>query len=442
MSEFLHTNSFLLLVYTNKNSYVFNTAAEKAAKCFDEDKKVGIIYDDFNADPKLRLAWEKKYKNMKILSIAPRIKTLKMDDKIFTCQKMSGSKYLPNCYYNFNEIPVNTDPNQLYFVKKRSSTGSKGVSIVKYKNLESSDLTNTVIQENISKPDLYDGRRYKIRMYTVIYNKNVYFYHDGLSTVSAVPFVYNLDTIDDNYITKMNIIYQSNEIKWFDLNSQPNRDAIFENMILSMKDFEIMYKPEIEKIEKNEFAVLGLDYIVDIDNNVQIIEINHRSNYQHPREITEKVDVSMFVELFKLFITDTHENTDFVNITTYENKENIKFDINEKASEQEDGEEEEQDGAEEEQDGEEEEQDEETTSINSDELNDYDNEILSKLDINTSKVIKMKNKQFVYIREDNLGGLLYDPEEFTQYKEDNDFKIKNYGRLEIKEGKYYFKENI
>ena len=86
---------------------------------------------------------------------------------------MSGSKYLPNCYYNFNEIPVNTDPNQLYFVKKRSSTGSKGVSIVKYKNLESSDLTNTVIQENISKPDLYDGRRYKIRMYTVIYNKNV-----------------------------------------------------------------------------------------------------------------------------------------------------------------------------------------------------------------------------------------------------------------------------
>ena len=103
MSEFLHTNSFLLLVYTNKNSYVFNTAAEKAANYFNENKKVGIIYDDFNADPKMRLEWSKKYKNMKILSIAPRIKTLKMDDKIFTCEKMAGSKYIPNCYYNLKK---------------------------------------------------------------------------------------------------------------------------------------------------------------------------------------------------------------------------------------------------------------------------------------------------------------------------------------------------
>ena len=77
-----------------------------------------------------------------------------------------------------------------------------------------------------------------------------------------------------------------------------------------------------------------------------------------------------------------------------------------------------------------------------DEQSVFDNEILSKLDISNSKVIKMKNKQYVYIREDSLGGLLYDPKEFTQYKDNNDFKIKNYGRLEIKEGKYYFKENI
>ena len=422
MSEFLHTNSFLLLVYTNKNSYVFNTAAEKAANCFKENKKVGIIYDDFNADPKMRLEWSKKYKNMKILSIAPRIKTLKMDDKIFTCEKMGGSKYIPNCYYNFEEIPTNTDPNQLYFVKKRNSTGSKGVSIVKYKNMKNADLKNTVIQENIMNPDLYEGRRYKIRMYVAIYNKQVYFYNNGLSTVSAVPFVYNLDVIDDSYITKMNIIYQSNDIKWFDLNSQANRDAIFDNMVLSLKDFEKMYKEEISKIDNNEFAVLGFDYIVDADCNVQIIEINHRSNYQHPREITDNVDVGMFVELFKLFTTDTNENTDFINISAYETDENIKLNISLESNKKD-------------------EEDEQNEEDEEDKVDEYDNIILKKLDLDISRIIKMKNKQYVYIKQDDLGGLLYEPNDFEKYKKNYDFKIKNQGRLEIKEGKYYFKEN-
>jgi hypothetical protein len=432
MSEFLHTNSFLLLVYTNKNSYVFNTAAEKASQCFNDNRKVGIIYDDFNADPKMRLEWLKKYKNMKILSIAPRIKTLKMDDKIFTCEKMADSKYIPNCYYDFEGIPKDTDENQLFFVKKRNSTGSKGVSIIKYKNLKDSDLKNTVLQENIMNPDLYDGRRYKIRMYTVIYKKQVYFYNNGLSTVSAVPFVYNLDVIDDSYITKMNIIYQSNDIKWFDLNSQPNRDAIFDNMLDSLKDFEKMYKQEIEKIEDNEFAVLGFDYIVDADCNVQIIEINHRSNYQHPKEITDNVDVGMFVELFKLFTTDTHENTDFINITNYENNENIKLDITldkEESVEEENVEEDVKEDVKE-------------ATLDDDSLTDYDNKLLEQLDLNVSKLIKMKNKQYVYIKEDDLGGLLYEPDDFSKYKNDLKFKIKNQGRLEIKEGKYYFKENI
>lgn len=442
MSEFLHTNSFLLLVYTNKNSYVFNTAAEKASQCFDDKRKVGIIYDDFNADPKMRLEWLKKYKDMKILSIAPRIKTLKMDDKIFTCEKMAGSKYIPKCYYDFEGIPKDTEANQLFFVKKRNSTGSKGVSIIKYKNLKESDLTNTVIQENIMNPDLHNGRRYKIRMYTVIYKKQVYFYNNGLSTVSAVPFVYNLDVIDDSYITKMNIIYQSNDIKWFDLNSQPNRDAIFDNMLDSLKDFEKMYKPEIEKIEDNEFAVLGFDYIVDADCNVQIIEINHRSNYQHPKEITDNVDVGMFVELFKLFTTDTHENTDFVNITTYENKENIKLDITLDKEESVEEESVEEESVEQESIQKETLEEVVEDNLDDDSLNDYDNKLLEQLDLNVSKLIKMKNKQYVYIKEDDLGGLLYEPDEFSKYKNDLQYKIKNQGRLEIKEGKYYFKENI
>ena len=34
--------------------------------------------------------------------------------------------------------------------------------------------------------------------------------------------------------------------------------------------------------------VLGFDYIIDNNKNVQIIEINHRFNYAHPNNVSEK----------------------------------------------------------------------------------------------------------------------------------------------------------
>ena len=54
--------------------------------------------------------------------------------------------------------------------------------------------------------------------------------------------------------------------------------------------------------------------VMDIDNeyNVQIIEINHRSNYAHPDEISKKTDVLCMRDLIKLFIYEKHNNSDFV----------------------------------------------------------------------------------------------------------------------------------
>ena len=81
MTEILKTSGFTLVVYTNKNSKIFETAAEKVTEHFSDKKEtIGIIYDDFNPNIDVRDSFRKKYKNIKIFIIAHVRKTLKMND--------------------------------------------------------------------------------------------------------------------------------------------------------------------------------------------------------------------------------------------------------------------------------------------------------------------------------------------------------------------------
>ena len=66
MSEFTLSKGFLLKLHTNKNSNIFKKAAEALVaernnSNSELDLKVGINYDDFNADPKITQKWKLKF---------------------------------------------------------------------------------------------------------------------------------------------------------------------------------------------------------------------------------------------------------------------------------------------------------------------------------------------------------------------------------------------
>ena len=64
MSNFTLSDSFLLRVFSNKNSRLFEDAGQQVLKEFSGNKEqVGIIYNDYNADPKMIDAWQKETKD-------------------------------------------------------------------------------------------------------------------------------------------------------------------------------------------------------------------------------------------------------------------------------------------------------------------------------------------------------------------------------------------
>lgn len=290
MSDFTFTTN-LLKIYTNKNSSIFSQAGNLAIN--DINDKIGFIYDDFDYKDDFKKMWG-KYNLNKIFVNAPRRLTVKMDDKIHFHNIMNTSDYTPQSYTSVDEI---TDKNSLYFVKKSNSTGSKGVQIYNYNDLLKADVNNCIIQKNILNPDLHNDKRYKIRQLVLLYNKNVYIFKNSFFTSSNIN--HQNDISDDN-LREMHVIYQNNDTVFELSNKLDNFDTIFENIILSIKDFSKYYHNDINNIEGDIYCILGFDFIVDSNYNVQIIEINHRSNYSHPTNVTLDCDVNFFKSILIL----------------------------------------------------------------------------------------------------------------------------------------------
>jgi hypothetical protein len=298
MSE-ITTFDNLIKVYTNKNSHIFKQASEIAIH--DIKGKYGFIYDDYDYKGDLVNTW-KPLKIENIFINAPRRITVSLDDKILFHKNMKDSIYTPESYLSIDEI---SDKESLYFVKKTGSTGSKGVNIYNYNDLLKADRDNSVIQKNISNPDLYDEKRYKIRQLVLVYKKRVYIQKNSFITCNNTKYC---DSCSENLLRNIHVInpYCNSVLKLS--NKLESYDLIFKNITLAVEDFKKCYSDVINNIDNNLYGVLGFDFIVDDKKNVQIIEINHRSNYGHPADVGKECDVGFFKDMFLLLANNINDN--------------------------------------------------------------------------------------------------------------------------------------
>lgn len=314
MSEFINSSAFLLLAWSNKNSSIFGRACKTVAKEFDHEGTVGIVYDDFDTKDEIKQKWKSQHNNIKIYSVAPRKYTVKMDDKINLSEVMGKSEYIPKWYLKYDDISKETDPNQLFYVKKRGSTASKGVYLHKYANMNEVDTSNSVIQEDLNNPYIYENRRFKIRAYILIFQNNIYINRKAWCSLGALDYKKADETTTAEDIEKINIIYQSPGRKWFNFKEIPDYEEIFINMCNSCNDIYDKFQDKISNYKDTEYSILGVDYVIDDLKKPYIIEINHRSNYAHPKEIVDAVDLPAIEDTFRVLIQNNEHNTDYVKI--------------------------------------------------------------------------------------------------------------------------------
>jgi len=85
-------------------------------------------------------------------------------------------------------------------------------------------------------------------------------------------------------------------------------------MCNSCNDIYDNFQDKISNYKDTEYSILGVDYVIDDLHKPYIIEINHRSNYAHPKEIVDAVDLPAIEDTFRVLIQNNEYNTDYVKI--------------------------------------------------------------------------------------------------------------------------------
>lgn len=316
MSELSLIKGLFFKVYTDKNIKVFKDALSLLNEDGVRDGIFGFIYSDFNIKKEIVENLLEKNPRMKIFKLIDMKITNSMDNKLLFYEKMKESKYTPISFRNLEKLKANSlyqsylENNNLFFLKDENGTLGKGVKVFKLKDLsEISCKENQIIQKSMDKPGLINNRRFKLRILVVIYKENLYFHKKYWGAISKIEFNNNED--DKERLKLMNIITFDNGDPFF-IDDIPHLNNINNEIINSLKDIKKYYSEEINNIKENLYTILGLDYVISINGDVEIVEINHRPNFWHGEHITKNSDIRCMKDLYKLLINDSCFDTDFI----------------------------------------------------------------------------------------------------------------------------------
>lgn len=218
-------------------------------------------------------------------------------------------------FYNQNYIPISWDRNSIYEESKlwfiKDYNRSLGDNIIVTSEPNNYNLQNCVVQESIDM-NLIDNRRWDMRIYVfhrIVNNKfETWLYNDGL--VRLCP-----DEYDENNLTERNMLSNTSKyIQEDDINLLTRKisdlndyNKIFELIKINMRKIHKVLSKQIfsKSLYKCENHLMGYDCILDKNNKIYVIEVNHRVNMRNKKKnsikITEMKD-NILKEIYQRFI--------------------------------------------------------------------------------------------------------------------------------------------
>lgn len=261
-----------------------------------------------------------------------RGRCIKMADSLQKIQKLIKKFYegIGKDYCNEDEEPFKKNE------EIKSDEEKKKMLMSKYR-------TNSVIvQKYLEKPLLYRGRKFDIRIWVMMTHKSqVYVFKEGHLKTSSVAYDINLTNsyvhITNYSIQKYNSDFSKfeygNEVSFSDfqtyINEEHNNRNYFSSMSRSSNNRErpinvkteimdkikeiidITFRAVAQKINLNErkncFEIFGYDFIMDVDYNVFLLEVNTNPGLEESSPLIKKLVPRMLDDALRLTIDDLYE---------------------------------------------------------------------------------------------------------------------------------------
>jgi hypothetical protein len=319
-------------MYNNIKDYILNlnqnsnyNSTDTQFFNYNKMKKYGILFDIYGSgnerlgNKTLAVINPNHYdrKNFWIVKACDlnRGRCIKMADSLPRVQKLVKKFYegISKEYTNEDEELLSMPYNIV------TEDDKKKLIINKYR-------TNSVIvQKYIEKPLLYRGRKFDIRIWTMITHKSqVFVFKEGHLKTSSVPYDINLTNsyvhITNYSIQKYNDNFSKfeygNEVYFQDFQNYIDECGkpinVRKDIFSKIKEIiEITCRSVFNKINpnnrKNCFEIFGYDFIMDIDYNVFLLEVNTNPGLEESSPLIKTLVPRMLDDALRLTIDDLYD---------------------------------------------------------------------------------------------------------------------------------------
>jgi hypothetical protein len=252
----------------------------------------------------------------KIYKLMERSITNPIDDKQTLGLLLNDTGISPNIYLNTESVTNNNfPPKKVWFIKSRFGTAGIDMECINTQGLEQYKLKKDfIIQEGVSNIDLYENKKYTLRYYALIYNKNFYLYKDGFAVIHGET--YN-ETSTSAHVQFKHEGYCDPSSSIFLLGSYSfnNHDLIYKNIRSNFIELAKTINPVIQQSTDTTYSILGLDYVLLRDKTAKLIEINSYPNFTHTQTINENINLPMLSCTLKLILEGNQENYELIDKT-------------------------------------------------------------------------------------------------------------------------------
>lgn len=303
-------------IFTNRGSTLFSNAYKTIQHLITSPQKFIITYYDSRmlSQKKVDELIKNGAKEEDIFHIMDDSHTWRIDDKREFARLMRGSRYNPLCFLDYNAFVKVKDKypeDKLWFIKSRGGTGGRAVTCSYTKDIIQNPGNNFVIQEGISSIDLWNNRKYVIRSYIFIWNKQAWLHKKAWAMIHGKDYVEN--SVDfDIQINHNGYCNASATVKVFNLESIRTLNSKHKNtyekitslLYSSSKDLCGRFKDMIEKSTERRFILLGIDNLI-IKNggnlDLRFVEVNRFPNICHTHEVNRDVNEIVITDILKKF---------------------------------------------------------------------------------------------------------------------------------------------
>ena len=264
-------------------------------------------YIEANINSKSNFSSWDTYKSNNVksdISIIPRKISNKMDDKIQfykTLMKNNIEIYCPKTYLDYEKLEYKS--NKIYFLKRSSSSGGKGVYLVKslttIHDIISSQPGQYLVQEEVHDLKLIDKKKFSLRCYILLTDSKEIFLHKNILCIHH-SFDYNSKLDRTVHIDHNNHKYS----KYSDEEVFIQLQNLFFNVCTPFIQNELF---------ENKYIILGCDILLDKNNKPYIIEINTYPNMQYDDEKVEYIiKKEMFSDFVNLYVNPKIKKTTLI----------------------------------------------------------------------------------------------------------------------------------